>query len=61
MAILSLKTEPDPNHPDLPGFKLSQSCLTWINCVAGSQAETVEDVLKLRDERVFAALQVFIL
>lgn len=56
---MSLKMDPDSDYPDQPGSKLTPTSLNWMREVAGSNAETAEDVIKLRDERVFRALQVF--
>ena len=57
-AFLTLQTLPeDPNEPDLPGSKLNPMAIQWCRSI-GSLAETVDDIVKGKDEAIFFAVQV---
>jgi long-chain-fatty-acid--CoA ligase ACSBG len=53
---MTLKTLPNPLNSNQPGNDLSMEAIAWCRSV-GSQAETVFDIIKDKDENIFFAVQ----
>ena len=47
---------PDPANPELPSNKLTNGAKEWCANL-GTDCETVEDIIKLRDDKIFYAIQ----